>query len=726
MASFGVTTATISIVLSVFMGALALGSWAAGQLSSRIGSGSAALRVYGGAELLIGLSAISVPFLLKSGQTLLAGAGKNIEWASSSYYVASAICIAAALLPFCTAMGATFPLAMASIRNLAVPGSERSFSYLYVANVLGAAVGTMVSALFLIELVGLLRTLLIAAALNVFIAVAAWALSFSSEQSVVPSAPVRKRADKRLVLRNSSNGLLTLLFLTGLTSMALEVVWVRQFTPYLGTVVYAFAAILTVYLLATFVGSVIYRWWSSSGARRETRVSAGAAWFTAGCFALLPLVATDPRLGATPMPVLGLVPFTRVIFGIGPFCAAVGFLTPALIDRWSCGNPARAGSAYAVNVVGCIVGPLVASFALLPWAGERRTLLLLSGLMIAVGVFALLTRSAVEPLGKSKRREAVAVIGVFGTAAACVIAFTRNFESIFPNAVVKRDVTATVIATGQERNKQLLVNGSGMTALITITKTIAHLPLAFSSEPPRNALVVCFGMGTSFRSATTWGIPVTAVELIPAVPSLFGYFHADSEDVLRRPGSRIIVDDGRRFLERTRETYDVITIDPPPPIEAAGTSLLYSREFYAAARRHLSESGILQQWLPPTLEPTLVSAVARSLRDSFPYVRVFGAYNLWGLHFLASDRPIPTATPDDLAARLPPAAAADLVEWELGFIPAGIFTIILEQEVPIDALIALDPSAPSLTDDRPINEYYFLRRRLSFKTMIPQPLNRRR
>jgi hypothetical protein len=41
--------------------------------------------------------------------------------------------------------------------------------------------------------------------------------------------------------------------------MALDVVWVRQFTPYLGTVVYAFAAILGLHLLKTFIGSWLYR-----------------------------------------------------------------------------------------------------------------------------------------------------------------------------------------------------------------------------------------------------------------------------------------------------------------------------------------------------------------------------------------------------------------------------------------------------------------------------------
>ena len=67
----------------------------------------------------------------------------------------------------------------------------------------------------------------------------------------------------------------------------------------------------------------------------------------------------------------------RILLGIAPFATMVGFLSPMLVDRWSGGNPDRAGRAYAVNVLGCIVGPLVAGFVLLPLFGEQVSLLIL-------------------------------------------------------------------------------------------------------------------------------------------------------------------------------------------------------------------------------------------------------------------------------------------------------------------------------------------------------------
>ena len=63
--------------------------------------------------------------------------------------------------------------------------------------------------------------------------------------------------------------------------------------------------------------------------------------------------------------------------------------------------------------------------------------------------------------------------------------------------------------------------------------------------------------------------------------------------------AHVVIDDGRRYLERTPQQYDAIIIDPPPPVPAAGSSLLYSRDFYELAKQRLRPGGILQQWLPP-------------------------------------------------------------------------------------------------------------------------------
>lgn len=200
---------------------------------------------------------------------------------------------------------------------------------------------------------------------------------------------------------------------------------------------------------------------------------------------------------------------------------------------------------------------------------------------------------------------------------------------------------------------------------------------------------------------------------MPSVPKLFGYFHSDASELLQSPRAHVVIDDGRRYLERNPRQYDLITIDPPPPIEAAGSSMLYSQEFYAAARKRLKPGGILAQWLPNGDREDLAS-VARALHNSFPYVRVFRWGNRFGFHFLASEQPLPNLTAEELTRRLPADAATDLAEWA---IPekrseAALLTFqsLLQSEVPIEAMIQESPTTPALSDDRPINEYYIMRR----------------
>jgi spermidine synthase len=701
MADFGVTTPLISIVLSVFMAGLAVGSWGAGHMAQRLrGRGpDSFLKYYAITELLIGVSGIVVAPLLSWGRELLGSLYGSAAWSSGNYYLASAFCVAGALLPFCICMGATYPLAMAGIRAAFPDASPRSFSYLYIANVLGAMAGALSAAFILIEILGFHKTLFFAAGINATVAVAALILSGKfAAPSVDTIRPVLQNtggAPKASMLG------FAFLFATGLVSLALEVIWTRQFVPFLGPLVYSFAIMLAAYLAATVIGSRVYRYRMA-----RSRSAPGAfpwvpAAVLAGSSGLFALLAADPRL---PL-VTGMLAGTlRVVLGIAPFCGVLGYLTPMMVDRISSGDPDRAGTAYAVNTLGCIIGPLLSGFVLLPLVGERWSTVFLLFLLFAFVLAGIQEKTAAS-------RDTWKIVAIGATAAAMLIVFTEDFEKALPDSIVKRDHTATVIASGRGMQKRLLVNGYGMTTLNPITKMMVHLTLVSLDHYPKKGLVLCFGMGTSFRSMLTWGIPTTAVELVPSIPSLIGFYHADGEDVARNPLGRIVVDDARRFLDRSNETFDAIVIDPPPPVEAAASSLLYSSEFYEIAKRRLAPNGILQQWLPEG-ELVVVSAEARALAEHFRYIRVFNSIGGWGLHFLASDNPIPLRTVSELSAHMPETAVHDMLEWGPEQNPEMQFMPMTQGEFPIESVINVDPKSPILTDDRPVNEYYFLRRLL--------------
>jgi spermidine synthase len=205
----------------------------------------------------------------------------------------------------------------------------------------------------------------------------------------------------------------------------------------------------------------------------------------------------------------------------------------------------------------------------------------------------------------------------------------------------------------------------------------------------------------------SWNLAVTVVELVPSVREAFPFYFDDAKELMNRPNGRIVIDDGRRFLRRTQETFDIITLDPPPPVEAAGSSLLYSKEFYAAVKARLKEGGILQQWMPNTKGKT-VQAVVNSLNESFPYVKMFLSHEGWGHHFLASMSPIVIPSPDVMAGRMPDAAKADLGEWVKEKDPRTFLGLVVGSEEDPRAFVR-DAGPIQVTDDRPYNEYYLMR-----------------
>jgi hypothetical protein len=379
-------------------------------------------------------------------------------------------------------------------------------------------------------------------------------------------------------------------------------------------------------------------------------------------------------------------------------------LTPSLIDRHSRGNPRLAGQAYAINVIGCVMGPLFAGYTLLPALGARY------GMLLLVAPFPLL-------FGILRRSSALTVGWRMATASATValvlwsVFVTIGYEEgpAGVPAEIRRDHTATVVSFGEGMKKQLLVNGIGITSLTPLTKLMAHMPLAIHGDA-KSMLVICFGMGTTYRSAMTWGVDTTAVDLAPSVRDAFPYYFDDAIRLMNHPSGRIVIDDGRRFLQRSGHRFDIVTVDPPPPLEAAGSSLLYSKEFYQVVKSQLNDGGILQQWSPGG-DPLIDSAITRSLVESFDHVVAFRSFELSGTHFVASMQPIRIPSVEEFVSRLPEDARRDLVEWNTGRLrdPHVFIANVLNRKVRLEELLNADASVV-VEDDRPYNEYYLLRR----------------
>src|SRR5712671_851860 len=129
-AAFGIITPVLSIVISVFMLGLSLGSWGGGKFIGPLvrRTGWSAIIFYGIAEFIIGLGAFLVPKLFSVGERLLLSAGQGN---SAVYLTLSALVLAFSILPWCLFMGTTFPLVMAYLKEEG-DAQSGSFSFLYL------------------------------------------------------------------------------------------------------------------------------------------------------------------------------------------------------------------------------------------------------------------------------------------------------------------------------------------------------------------------------------------------------------------------------------------------------------------------------------------------------------------------------------------------------------------------------------------------------------------
>ncbi|MDH4227343.1 MAG: fused MFS/spermidine synthase [Deltaproteobacteria bacterium] len=698
---FGIITPVMSVVLSVFMLGLAIGSWSGGRWIATLHkkTGISPISFYAITELLIGVGAVAVPKLFLISESYLLSLG---DMNSASYLLVSAMFMMACILPWCVFMGFTFPFMMAYLKS--IDASERtSFSFLYLANVIGAMTGTLITAFILIEVLGFKSTLYAAAAANVVVAAVAFTIGRNA-----PSPYTKAEAEEVPVTAQAQAGekpalFPLILFITGFISMAIEVVWVRAFTPVLATTVYAFASLLAAYLLATFAGSALYRRHSTQGSVLTNAALFGILAITA----FLPIVINDPRINYNPFVLL---------LSVMPVCAVMGYLTPKLIDAYSNGGAKSAGRAYAVNIAGCIAGPLFASYVLLANFGARLSMVILA-LPFLILYVAYLRSASIGKTAKAAMLSLSAVLLVVTIFASASYDERSRHVNYTKDAAVLHDYTATVIAHGEGMNKQLLVNGKGMTALVPVTKMLAHWPILLHDGKPESALIICFGMGTTYRSLLSWPVDVTAVELVPSVRDLFWYFHADTETVLKDPRGKIVIDDGRRFLSRTNKKYDIITIDPPPPMTAAGTGFLYSREFFETAKAHLNDDGLLQLWMWPE-EADLYTSIAinQSITDAFPYVKLFNAFDMKrGFLYIASMKPINVPTVNEMLKKMPQAAQKDMVEWTPNLSPAQILELTRKNSADAPKTPLTAANNIMLTDDRPANEYFLVRQILGGK-----------
>jgi spermidine synthase len=521
--------------------------------------------------------------------------------------------VALSIVPVTIALGATLPTLC---QVLAAPGTVGPRGgTLYALNTVGGAAGIAVMGFGLPSVIGVAACYIAAAATSAVAGLIA--LSIGDRPSEVPASSTTDDPAPRRLWAVAA--------VTGLIGMSLEILWVVLFAQVLHNSVYSYAAVSLVFLLALAAGAEI----SALLLRRlhPRRVAAGGllvcglatvagVWSFVRLTSGLQYVGMQTGLAEYASRIVGLVALTA-----GPGTLAAGAVLPALWtafgDRRGASRPV--GELTSANLLGGAVGALGMAFVVLPFIGLRAAFLLSA-------VAALVLAAALA--GGDAGLRAVAYAGVL----AVVIAdpmhapLTRLNTGETLRAVTEGAAgIVTVVDTGDDLQLRLdnyyVLGGS---AAERNERRQGLLPLLLHPDPQRVAFI---GMATgiSASAAIAAGLrDTTVIEVVPEVAALARrHFARWNGGLLDRPDVRLVVDDGRRHLAASDETFDVIVSDLFIPWHASAGNL-YSLEMYQTVARRLAAGGLFCQWLPMyQLTREEFEVIARTFLAAFPHTTLW-------------------------------------------------------------------------------------------------------
>ena len=410
--TFGNSVWASSLVLAGFMGGLALGN----ALAARLRPGQfRAIRTYAMLELAIGVSGFALVVGLPWLTTVLAsvfGPLLSTPWIANPLRLAVAFLL---LLIPSTAMGATLPV-MVSALYQRDPRFGSVLGRLYGWNTLGAVAGALAGNLFLIEALGVRGTGLAAAGISLSVAGLAFAFSRRFESPAEPGSPATVE-EPTARLSASAKWLLLAAGIAGFTLLGLEVAWFRFLLHFMHGSSQTFSILLAIVLAGIGLGGLLGGYLATSEDRVLRLLPAAAMLTGLVCIVLYWLYPAGPRdYHWGPTFVRGLSLMFPVAFLSGVLFTMLGTALKRELES----ETRAAGLLTLANTTGATLGPLLIGFFVLPTFGVDRSVQVLSGLYLLMGLATL--AAGARPTGQPNR--------VFtGTAAAILLVMLLVFPA---------------------------------------------------------------------------------------------------------------------------------------------------------------------------------------------------------------------------------------------------------------------------------------------------------
>lgn len=581
---YGVNIESVTIIVTVFMLGLGLGSLAGGRLSTwpRI----RALRAFGAIEVSIGaFGVVSLPLFHRVAQFT----------AGSSTAATGVVTFLLLLIPTLL-MGSTLPLLVAHLVKTTENVGE-SVGLLYAVNTFGSGVACLMAALLLMRMLGESGAVRMAACLNFAVGITALLLRNASSEATAVE-PVSEDASLAGQPRMRFALAMLLAGMTGFVALGFEILWYRFYSFASGGTAPCFAELLGFYLIGIAYGSYVVH----GACRRRLggdlgrTLRAGASvvlWGTIAGFLLGPALS----LAAGRLPYVATYPLVAV--GAGLLGMAFPILAHAAI-----GPAEHAGEKlsylYLSNIVGSALGSFLIGFVILDRCSTRTTSLLL--LTLGIVVASMLTFAAGP--GGSKIRLTIGLAA--GVTLACVSG--PMFSHLYERLLFRGHVPAgrEIVDLVENRSGVIAVDAEGIVygggvydgrfnldPMNDTNGLFRAYAIAGLHPDPKQVLII--GLSSGSWAQIVANLPgveeVTIVEINPGYLPLIRE-RPEVASLLTNPKVHIVIDDGRRWLvSHPDRKFDFVLMNMTFNWRANASNLL-SADFLQLMRQHLNAGGV--------------------------------------------------------------------------------------------------------------------------------------
>jgi spermidine synthase len=589
MTALGTNIESITVIVSVFMFGLGAGALLGGRLSRRFPNHLPHLFVL--IELAIGVfGSFSLPLLHLVASSVVQG---SLGAVACSVY--GLLCVPTLL------MGATLPILSTHLYR--VSGNVgRTVGLLYFVNTLGSAFASIFTANVLFVLAGLETAVYVAVACNLAVAL----LALLAVRRAPSRAPTAASSGSEHV-RRPALLLLALALAVGFVSLSQEILWMRLIGYATGSAPEVFANVLGAFLLGLALGS-------ATGRRHCRRphlhvyliggllvVAAGVVFFFSA--PLIALFRERNYGGGAPQLPRGL---TTAYLCVALVAFLQGGLLPMLChlaDREGRAVGVTVSWIYVANIIGSVAGPLLTGFLMLDHWRVEQALLAVSVLTVFVGA------AMVTPFARSTAHRVVAwgaTVGlVIGLVALCRPVSDRLLEKLqgwrrdsYSKTIQTR---SGIIAIESQETSADTIYGHGMydgRFNVDPDNNVNGIERAYLIAALHAAPKDVLEIGLSTGSWTRVMADYQMVEHLTVIEINRGYLQAVSEypaqaAILHHPRVEVVVDDGRRWLNRNPERkFDFVVMNTTYHWRSQASNVL-SREFIGHVKSHLKPGGVL-------------------------------------------------------------------------------------------------------------------------------------